>query len=288
MSRPSGSRRLISPPWSRNGFNEKSTVIRFPSARRRVVSKRTNSPSRASRIACDTRSCSSSECAHHGLSRKALPMTSSRRAPTASRAARLASSRVPSASRRPTNWYSWSKIARKTAFALGQGLLGEDPGGDLPEAPAVEVVLPGNRDARDGELDADLLTVLADDRELARAVEDPGLPRAAVLREVTVVLGVVRLGHQDLDVLPDELVFAVPERLLARSVGVVDRAQGVDRQHGIEHSREDRLPDGLRLKGRPLEAVGRGGFRLVHCLRSGAGRAHEGLVQAEPDSEPKT
>ncbi len=101
--------------------------------------------------------------------------------------------------------------------------------------------------------------VLAATLHLAADADDLCLTGSPVVAEVAVVLAAVRLGHQHLDVLPDDLGRPVAEQLLAGRVEHEHGAGRVDQDHPVD--------GGLDHRAKPRFLVRSGHVSLEHALR---------------------
>ncbi len=121
-----------------------------------------------------------------------------------------------------------------------RGLAAGYVAGDAGEHPAVAELHFAHR-----EVDIEDRTVSAASFHLAAGADDVTLARFAVALEVPVVFGLVRLGHQQLDVLPDHFGRPEAEEPFGRGVHCFNNARLVDRDDGVDRSVEHRLA--LRL-----------------------------------------
>ena len=92
----------------------------------------------------------------------------------------------------------------------------------------------------DGEVHGEGGAVLAQADDLAADADDLLLPGGQVIVQVAVVLVAVRLGHEHLDVLADDLARRVAEQPLRRRVHRLDHAASVDRDDRVHGGFEDR------------------------------------------------
>src|SRR5207248_641094 len=77
--------------------------------------------------------------------------------------------------------------------------------------------------------------------DLAADTDDLLTTGAQVIREISIVLAGIGLGHQDLDVAPDELIGRIAEQPLGRAVDRADRAAiAVDDHDGVDRCINDR------------------------------------------------
>src|SRR5690606_24038904 len=81
--------------------------------------------------------------------------------------------------------------------------------------------------------------VLSPADDLAADADDLSDPGAAIIGQVGVVLRPVRLGHQNLYIVPDKLIGAISEQPLGRGIDVFDQAFFIDGDDGDDGRFED-------------------------------------------------
>lgn len=92
------------------------------------------------------------------------------------------------------------------------------------------------------ELDGEGRAVFAHRRQFApRLAQDPRLAGLEIAPQMAVVLGAVRLGHENLDVLADELRCRPAEYPFGRGIDGVDGPGFVDRENGVQNALEGRV-----------------------------------------------
>jgi len=110
-------------------------------------------------------------------------------------------------------------------------------------------------DAADRQFDRKDRAVLAHRLELAGPAENLRDLRLPIAREIIVMLGAMRLGHENRHVLADHLLGLPPEDPLNRLARRENDAVGIDRHHGIKRRVEHRFVAGGQFLERELAGV---------------------------------
>ncbi len=121
--------------------------------------------------------------------------------------------------------------------------LGRHPFGDVADE-AGERVAVAAADLADGELDGKGAAVAVAGDDGAADADDALLAGGEVAREVAVVLGMVGLGHQQIDVSAEHLFGGVAEHALGGGAEAVDDARGVDGNDGVGRRIDHRAQHG--------------------------------------------
>ena len=118
--------------------------------------------------------------------------------------------------------------------------------GDVPQDPGEEAAA-ADRELTHGEVDGEDGPVLASTKNLAADADDAALPGFAVAGEVAVMPGPVWLGHEGVDVLPEELPGAPSEHPFGGRVDGVDPAAVVDGDDALDGGVEDSAQAGIAV-----------------------------------------
>jgi hypothetical protein len=111
-------------------------------------------------------------------------------------------------------------------------LLGPDALGDIAHH-AGEEALPVRSPLGHRQLQRKGRAVVPQALDLAADADDAALAGGLVARQVAIVRGVVGLGHQHLDVAPDDLAGEVAEQALSSRIKGADGARLVDHHDGV-------------------------------------------------------
>ena len=163
--------------------------------------------------------------------------------------------------------------AAPARLVLGAAPIGDvaDDAGEQPSASDAELA--------DRKVDGKPTAALVKSLDLPADADDAGLAGVEIARDVRVVLGPIRLGHEHADVATGDLVRLVTENRRGHGICRFDDAVLVDDDDrvdgGVQNGLEARLAIGEPLE-RPLELV-RGGWRIRRPFPVLTRLAHDGM-----------